>query len=146
MRLIVIWSKNAMSWKRRGKNDGTLNFATQTFKLAICDNTVTPIPTQATPLLSTYTQAATGGSYVAGGITIPLTLTQAAGVLTLDSTVDPLWALNAVNSVAVYWGIIYEVTSGKCLAFINLGGPISMRTAPLKITINSFGIFQERQI
>lgn len=122
--------------------EGSFNPAAHTFKLAICDNTTTPIPSQTTPNISDFTQVGTAGTYVSGGVTLAgVTLLASGTSVILDSTTNPLWDLHESNDIDAFWGILYETTLGLALGFIDLGGPVSMRSAPLSITWSSYGIF-----
>jgi len=120
--------------------------STDHFYLAICDNTTTPSASTATPVIGDFTQVGSGGTYVADGTdlgALSALVTQAAGVMTFDSTTNPSWAQDAGNDTDAYWGIIYNYTdAGKdALAFVDLGGPVDMSAGDLTITWNGSGIF-----
>jgi hypothetical protein len=115
-------------------------------KVAICDNTLAPTQTTATPALGDFTQVGSAGSYVAGGTSlgnIGTLVTQSSNVMTFDSTTNPTWAANASNDTDAYWGIIYNDTDAgdRAIAFVDLGGPVNMATTALTITWNASGIF-----
>jgi len=120
--------------------------AADSIKCAILDNTTTPAAADATPQLGDYTEVGTGGSYVAGGAALQdlqTMVTEAAGVMTFDTTVNPTWAQNAGNDVDAWWGLVYNVTQtgNLAIAFVELGGPVDMTAGDLTITWNASGIF-----
>ena len=123
--------------------NGTHDLDTDTIKVAICDNTTVPAAGTATPALGDFTQVGTAGSYVAGGTTLTISLTEAAGTVTFDATNNPTWAQHASNDTDAYWGIIYNDTdvSDSAIAFVELGGPVDMSAGDLTITWNASGIF-----
>lgn len=115
-------------------------------KVAICDNTVAPAQTTATPALGDFTQVGSAGSYTAGGTSlgdIGTLVTQSGNVMTFDSATNPTWTANALNDTDAYWGIIYNDTDAgdRAIAFVDLGGPVNMATTALTITWNASGIF-----
>lgn len=115
-------------------------------KLAILDNTVAPLAADATPALADYTEVGVAGNYVAGGVSLGTygsMITEAAGVVTFDSAVNPAWAADALNDVDAYWGLIYNDTdvSNLAIGFVDLGGPVDMSAGPLTINWPALGIF-----
>lgn len=115
-------------------------------KLAICDNTVAPTQTTATPALGDFTQVGTAGSYTAGGTSIGTwgaLITQSGAVATADSATNPSWAQHASNDTDAYWGILYNDTdaSDSAFAYVDLGGPVDMSAGDLTVTWNASGIF-----
>jgi hypothetical protein len=116
------------------------------FKLAILDNTVTPIAAFATPALGDFTEVTAAGSYTAGGTSLGILsvlVTEAAGVMTFDSATNPTWAQNASNDVDAWWGLIYNDTDAGdvAIAFVELAGPVDMTAGDLTVTWNASGIF-----
>ena len=115
-------------------------------KVAICDNTVAPTQTTATPALGDFTEVGSAGTYVAGGTSlgdIGTLVTQSGAVMTFDSATNPTWAANGSNDTDAYWGIIYNDTDAgnRAIAFVDLGGPVNMATTALTITWSASGIF-----
>lgn len=111
---------------------------------AVLDNTLAPTPADTAPDLTDYTQVGTGGIYVAGGLILEsygAMVTEAAGVMKFDSTVNPLWAQNAGNDVDAWWGLIYHKLTGIGIAMVELGGPVNMATGSLTMTWPAGGIF-----
>jgi hypothetical protein len=123
--------------------NGTHDLDTHVIKCAILDNTTAPTAGTATPTLGDFTQVGAAGSYTTGGTTLTISLTEAAGTVTFDSTTNPSWAQNASNDTDAYWGLIYNDTaaSDDAIAFIDLGGPVDMTAGDLTITFNASGIF-----
>lgn len=120
--------------------------STDVFHLAIMDNTTTPVAATATPVFGDFTEVGAAGSYVANGTSLgalSTLVTEAAGVMTFDSAVNPTWAQDALSDVDAYWGIIYNFTdAGKdAVAFVDLGGPVDMTAGDLTVTWNATGIF-----
>jgi len=120
--------------------------STDVFYLAIMDNTTIPTAATATPVFGDFTEVGAAGSYVANGTSLGALSTlvsEAAGVMTFDSTVNPTWAQNASNDVDAYWGIVYNFTdAGKdALCFIELGGPVDMSAGALTVTWGAGGLF-----
>jgi hypothetical protein len=120
--------------------------STDHFYLAICDNTSAPSASLATPTLGDFTEVGASGTYVTGGTdlgTLADLVTEAAGVVTFDSSVTPSWAQNANNDNDAYWGIVYNYTdAGKdALLYIDLGGPVDMSAGDLTVTFHASGLF-----
>jgi hypothetical protein len=111
--------------------------------VAILDNTTAPTAADATPALAGYTEVGAAGTYTAGGTTLTISLTEAAGTVTFDATNNPTWAQNASNDIDAYWGLIYNATdlSNSAIAFLDLGGPVDMTAGDLTITWNASGLF-----
>lgn len=120
--------------------------STDNFNLALTDNTTTPTPGQTTPALTDFTEVTPGGNYSAGGIlldTLVNLVSEAAGVMTFDSTVNPSWLQNAANPTNAYWGIVFNNTNANkdAIAYIDLGGPIDLTAGDLTVTWNASGLF-----
>lgn len=120
--------------------------STDVFHLAIIDNTTTPAASTATPVIGDFTQVGAAGSYTNDGISIgalSALVSEAAGVMTFDSTTNPSWTQNASNDVDAWWGIIFNFTdAGKdAVAYVELGGPVDMSAGALTVTWNASGIF-----
>lgn len=113
---------------------------------AICDDTATPAASTATPVIGDFTQVGAAGTYITNGTdlgAISAIVTEAAGVVTLDSATNPTWAQDASNDVDAYWAVVYNFTdAGKdALFFVDLGGPVDMTAGPLTVTWNASGFF-----
>lgn len=119
--------------------------ASDTIKVAICDNTTTPAASTATPALGDFTQVGTGGTYVSGGLSIGTwgdAWSEAGGTGTMDSATNPSWAQHASNDTDAYWAILYNDTQAgdPAFAYVDLGGPVDMSAGSLTITWNASGI------
>ena len=118
---------------------------TNDIKLAILDDTTTPIAAFATPSLSDFTEVTAAGTYTAGGTSIgtwDATWSEAAGTGTHDSATNPTWTQNGANDVDAYWGLLYNATLAGDLAyaFVELGGPVDMTAGALTVTWSGTGI------
>jgi len=128
----------------------SFNFSSDTLKLGIVDNTLTP--TAATPAADDTTptwgdysanEVSTGGGYPAGGKTLTgVTWTEAGGVATLDDTGNVSITQDAGGFTDGYWGILYNDTSAtdQAIGFLDLGGPVSEAAGDITITWNASGI------
>lgn len=126
--------------------DSTFDLDTNSFKLAILDNTVTPAVTTVTPTLSDFTEVGSAGSYTAGGDALTVTWVEAAGTVTFDSSTNPTFTQNASNDVDAWWGLVYQTglhngTTDAALCFVELDGPVDMTAGDLTVTWNAAGIF-----
>lgn len=115
------------------------DFAADTFKLGIVDNTATePTAAQATPRWADFqaNEVGTGGNYTANGETLAnVTWTEVGGVATLKAD-NVTIAQDAVNGFTLgYWGIIYNdtATNDEAIAFVELGGPVSEKAGPITV-------------
>ena len=119
---------------------------TNTMKMAIITNAVTPAVTDSDPRWGSggtqnYSTAEVtpGGNYSAGGITLTspaITLSSADINHTVTSPIS--LAANASNPTGAYWGVFYDSTSAgkEVAAYIDLGGPVSLVNG-LQINVNS---------
>lgn len=128
-----------------------INLETDTIKLALITNIVTPTQADATPAWAIGSgvdydgnEVATGGGYVAGGFTISgPQLVRSAGVSTFDDDGTNIsLAQNAAGFTNAYWGILYSDTAtGKnAIGYLDLGGPVSEVAGPININWNASGI------
>ena len=122
---------------------GNHAFGTDTYKMAICDNTTAPTAATATPALGDFTQVGTAGTYVAGGTTLTITVAESSGTVTVDATNSPTWAQHASNDTDAYWAIIYNDTDAGDIAvgYVDLGGPVDMSANDLTINPHANGLF-----
>lgn len=121
------------------------NFASDTLKLGLIDNTAAPTAADATPAWADYSanEVGTGGGYPANGISLSgVTWTEAGGVATLDDTGNISLSQNASGFTDAYWGILYNDTAAgdQAIGFLDLGGPVSEVTGPIAITWAAGGI------
>lgn len=121
------------------------NFSSDTLKLGLVNNTITPAAAATTPTWSDFSanEVSTAGGYVANGISLTgVTYSEAAGVGTLDDTGNISLAQNASGFTDAYWGILYNSTNagGMAIGFLDLGGPVSEQAGPVAINWNASGI------
>jgi len=121
------------------------NLASDTIKVGLVTNGVTPTAGDATPTWADYSgsEVGTGGGYSAGGITLSgVTFTEAAGVATLDDTGNIALAQNASGFTNAYWGIIYNDSSASKngIGFLDMGGPVSEVAGPIAVNWGVAGI------
>ena len=125
--------------------DEVHDFAADTFRLGIIDNTTPPTASDATPTWDDYSanEVSTAGGYNSGGETLDsVTFTEAAGVATFDAA-DEVIAQNGSGFTDGYWGIIYNDTaaSDNAVCFIEMGGPVSEQDGDITFAWNASGIF-----
>lgn len=121
------------------------DLSSDTIKLGIVDDTITPTAADATPTWGDYSanEVSTAGGYVANGITLSgVTFTEADGVATFDDTGNIAIAEDGSGFTDGYWGILYNDTaaSDQAIGFVDLGGPVSEQAGPITITWNASGI------
>lgn len=115
---------------------------TDTLKLMIVDNTLTPLASIATPTKADFVaNEVSGTNYPAGGLTLSATTAQyseAAGVGTLYS--DQLsMSQHASGPTDMRWGILYNDTEAgdAAIAFVDLGAIISLVNGDVTFKFNS---------
>lgn len=129
-----------------------INLETDTIKLGLIDNVVTPSQSTATPTWDGTSsqeydgnEVSTGGGYPAGGLTLSgPELVLSGAVATFDDDDSNLsLAQNAGGFTDAYWGIMYSdtATAKNAICYIDLGGPISEVAGPININFNASGIF-----
>lgn len=125
---------------------GYHDYSAHTLKLALVDNTGPPGADQATPIWADFSaNEVSGTGYTAGGIALTgLTWTEAAGVATLDDTVNVTWSQNGAGPTDIYWGILYNDTqtspADPCICLIDMGGPVSLQDGDVTVTWHTNGI------
>ena len=113
------------------------NLSSNTLKLGIVDDTLTPTANIATPRWSDFSanEVSAAGNYVSGGMTLTtVSLAMSCGICTLTAD-DVLIAQHASGFTDGYWGILYNssATNGEAIGFIDLGGPVSEQAAPVSV-------------
>lgn len=110
---------------------------TDTLKLVIIDDTVTPAADDATPRYSDYSayEVTNAGGYTTGGITlttVAFTMTSDVATLTAD---DILLTIDASGFTDGYWGILINdsATNKEAIGFIDLGGPVSEQAGAVSV-------------
>jgi len=126
------------------------NLSSDTFKLGLVTNAVTPAATTSDPRWGaggstnlSSSQVTPGGNYSSGGPTLASsTWSETSGTATFDAA-DVSIAQNASNPNNARWGIIYNDTSAgkEAVAFVDLGGVTDLTAGAFSITWNASGIF-----
>ena len=123
---------------------GVHDFTSDTLKLALVDDTITPAADDGTPVWGDYSaNEVSGTGYTAGGEALSgVTYTEAAGVATLDDTGNVSWSQNGAGFTDAYWAILYndDAASDQAIGFIDLGGPVSLVDGDVTVTWNASGI------
>ena len=122
--------------------NGTHDLDTDTIKVMLITNAVTAAAGDTTPAVGDYTQV-TGTGYTAGGETMTVSLTEAAGTVTFDFTTNPSWTQNGAGFTDAYQALIYNDTDAgdAAIAFVDMGGPVSLVSGDVSITWNASGVF-----
>jgi hypothetical protein len=120
------------------------NFASDTLKVGLIDNTTPPTDADETPTWSDYSgnEVATTGGYTANGETLAnVSWTELDGTATLDAD-DVELAQDGSGFTDAHWAIIYNDDNGTdmAIAFVELDGPVSEQDGPVKIEWNASGI------
>jgi hypothetical protein len=127
-----------------------INLETDTIKLALITNGVTPTVDDATPMWGEGSgvdydgnEVGTGGGYVSGGqVCGNPALTRIGADSTFDADDPAGLAQNASGFEDAYWGILYSdtATNKDAIGFLDLGGPVSEVEGPIAISWNGDGI------
>lgn len=128
-----------------------INLETDTIKLALIDDTITPTANDTDPQWGAGSgvdydanEVGTGGGYSAGGLACANpAFTRSAGVGTFDADDPATIAQNGSGFTDAYWGILYSdtATNKEAIGFLDLGGPVSEQAGPIDINWNASGIF-----
>lgn len=123
---------------------GVHNLASDTLKLALVDDTITPTAADATPRWADYSaNEVSGTNYTAGGYELTgVGYTEAGGVSTLDDTGNVTWSQHASGFTDAYWAILYndDAAADQAIGFIDMGGPVSLQDGDVTVTWNASGI------
>jgi hypothetical protein len=120
------------------------NMSSDTFKMGLVTNGVTPTADDTTPTWSDYSgsEVSTGGGYPADGITLTtVTWTRSGAVTTFDADNVSL-SQDGSGFTNAYWAIIYNdsAASDDAVCFIDLGGPVSEQAGDIAINFSGSGI------
>jgi hypothetical protein len=124
---------------------GVHDFSTDTIKVGLVTNGVTPAASDATPRWADYSgsEVSGGTEYAAGGKALTgVTFAEADGTATLDDTVNVTWAYDASGPTNIYHAIVYNdsASNKEAIKAIDLGGPVSLQDGALSITWNASGL------
>ncbi len=128
-----------------------INLETDTIKLGLIDDVVTPLVDTATPTWDGTSsqeydgnEVGQGGGYPAGGLAIsgPELIRTGAVAIFDDDDSDLSLAQDGAGFTDAYWGILYSDTAAakNAICFIDLGGPVSEQAGPININFNASGI------
>ena len=120
------------------------NFDSDTLKLGLVDDVLTPTAADATPTWSDYVanEVGTGGGYTANGLTLAsVTWGEVDGTGTLDAANIAL-AQDASGFTNARWGILYNDTEATdmAIAFVDLGSDRSEVAGAVNINWNASGV------
>lgn len=106
---------------RTGLINGTLKFATDTFRLALYTNSAT-----LNQLTAAYTSdgETSGGNYVAGGQVVTATVNTALGASSSTIYVNfssPVWT----GAITARGALIYDVTTGAAVCVLDFGNNVT---------------------
>lgn len=127
-----------------------IDLETDTIKLALITNGVTPTANDATPQWGAGSgvdydgnEVSTAGGYTANGLACANpALTRSGDTSTFDADDPAALSQNGSGFTNAYWGILYSdtATNKDCIGFLDLGGPVSEQAGPITITWNASGI------
>lgn len=123
---------------------GLHDFSSDTIKLGLIDNSITPAADDVDPKWSSYSAAEvvdTGG-YTAGGETL-LNSSYTISDNTSKFDADNIeFIVNIAGFTDAYYGILYNDSTAQklAIAFLDLGGPIDETTEEFSINWNSSGV------
>lgn len=130
-------------------HNGEIDLGTDVIKVGLIDNTAAPTAGDALPHWAgtgttnhALNEVGTGGGYT-GPVDILVDSSEAAGTVTIDPTSNPTFLKNASGATDIFWGIIYDdgIASKRAIAFIEMGGPVSIVAGDVTITWNGSGLF-----
>lgn len=124
--------------------NGTHDWDTDTFKFMFIDNTTVPTAGTATPTKGDFTHVS-GGNFPATPDTVTVSLSEAAGVVTLDITTNISYAANASNPTNVYYGILYNdsATNDDAIGFVEVNASgWDATTDVTSVTWHATGLWQ----
>jgi hypothetical protein len=121
------------------------NLPSDTLKMALLTDSVTPSADQSTPTWSDFsTYEVSGSGYTAGGETLTtVTWTTATGVTRLGCD-DIGWVINASGPTNCRWGLLYNTSAGssEAIGFVDLGGVLSLQSGPIDIETDAGYLFK----
>jgi hypothetical protein len=130
---------------------GPLNDSgTPRFRMVLVKSDYTPSVNADDTWSDVSANEATGSGYTSSGVLLTMTVTHAAGTVTVDSTTDASWADSTIASVQ-YACIVQDadangtlVAGDRLVAYCNLnsgGGVVSTTAGTFAINLNVAGIF-----
>jgi hypothetical protein len=127
-----------------------IDLETDTIKLALITNGVTPTANDADPQWGVGSgvdydgnEVSTGGGYPAGGLACANpAFVRSGDTGTFDADDPSALAQNGSGFTNAYYGILYSdtATNKEAIGFLDLGGPISEQDGPIDIDWHADGI------
>ena len=126
-----------------------IDLETDSIKMALIDDTVTPTAADATPMWAAGSDVdydgneVSGTGYTAGGIALTAPeLVLSGAVATFDATADLVWSQNGAGFDNARWGILYDFDDAakSCIGFLDLGGDVGNVAGDLTIAFAEAGI------
>lgn len=116
---------------------GGFTWPSDTLKVGIIDNTVTPAADDPTPTWSDYVanEVATTGNYPANGVTLTGVTWAMVSDLAKLGAADVLILEDPSGFTDGYWGIVYDDTHGSdhAICAVDLGGPENEQAGDVSI-------------
>ena len=123
--------------------NGTLDFDTQTFKLALFLST-SNLATSSNLYSSLTNEHANANGYTTGGQSYGVLTLAGTTTVTVDDPADIVWTASG-GSITAKWAVLYENASSKIVAYFTLDSGGADVTATdgntLTIALNASGIF-----
>lgn len=143
--VIVFERLHLDSWK------GVHNLDTDTIKVALVGNGITPTATTSDPRWGAgggtnfaAQQVSPGGNYVSGGTDISGTVFASTPFAVFDGITNPSWTKDPAGPTGIYWAIMYNDTvAGKqAILAIEMGTNVSNVDSHVSITFDANGILR----
>lgn len=118
----------------RALAEGLHDFGADAFKIAIAS-----VDPSAQTLYSGITEIAGTGGYTTGGETVTITTpSQSAGTTTITCSESSItWTANASSPTNARYFVLYNVTGGGLIAYIDNGTPIDMTANDIVLSLTS---------
>jgi hypothetical protein len=123
--------------------NGDVAIDSDTFKMMLITSATAPTASTATPAKADFTEVTAGGNYASGGFTLTMSVTEAAGTVTVDATTDPTWAQDGSNPTDARYAVMYNDTNAgkEAIGFVDLGSTIDLSAGDLTLQISASGLF-----
>lgn len=129
--------------------NGEIDLGTDVINLGLINNVAAPTAGDALPHWGGtgttnhfLNEVSTAGGYT-GAVDITVNATEAAGTVTIDPTNNPTFLQNGSGATDIFWAIIYDntIASKRAIAFLDMGGAVSVVDGDVTITWNASGLF-----
>lgn len=123
---------------------GVHNIGTDTYKMALVTNATVPLPGTTSPALGDFTEVV-GTGYTAGGFTMTMSVSEAAGTVTVATTNTVVLSQDPAGPSNIFYGLVYNDTDAAkpalCFIEITSDGVTGLDTVSRNLTINSGTLF-----